>query len=240
MYSRFPHSDRSHLPARDREDLDASVALGTVLISCQVNGRPEKLESLVACLANLPNVKLLDLQRSRGLRAADLALILNALVQPSSVNVSFAEPLEWQSYGELQQQYPSVSFQDVLEQRPCASLSPKDVIFLQCYALHAGRIDVCFTHASVSNRANTGPLSRFMTFFEPSAPYAIMCHSDAFTVGELFGQSHNVANSLVEFQKGGVRRLFEWQVSLQSDGCWATDNVGPASWHDVMLAELDE
>lgn len=224
-------------------------ALAIAEVSCTLNGNSSVAKSLLQCVARLPALRRLDLRCSMNLEARDIGPLLEAATGVQEVDVTWAQRLGWQAYKELQDRFTAVRFVDVLTQSPSPNLKPHEVLFVQCYGLHAGRIDVCFAHASDANRAQTGPLSRFATLFEAPSPYAIMVHSDWFRLnpcevdmfGEVGGASQApVATCIVEFERQSRRRLFCWSLSLQQDGCWATDGVVEASWHDMMLADLEE
>jgi len=223
------------------------VALSLNRLAYQVNGKPHMLESLLKCLSQLSSLHYLDLQRSRELRTEDLQRLLAAAPMLHTVDVTLARPLQLSSYLDLKKQFPSVKFLDVFGQDPSPEFAPEEVVFIQCYALQAGRVDICFNYASESNQASTGPLERFQTFFTSASPYAIMLHCDEFHIGDMVtnimpcrGGMTQMLTCIVEVVKEGHRRLFEWLLSLEKDGRWATDGVREASWHDVMMAELYE
>ena len=70
------------------------------------------------------------------------------------------EPWLLESQGSGQQIFHSLLVQ------PSPSLSPLEVVTAQAYALHCGRVDVCFRFASPLNKLMTGPLERFLRLFE--------------------------------------------------------------------------
>lgn len=125
----------------------------------------------------------LSLCGARGLESAGVGDLIRR--SPSSlqvVDLRFALPLSWPAYEALQRELAlagrHLAFEDTLGIRPNPGLTPQHVAQAQCYALHCGRVDVCFAFASPQNKANTGPLSRFQTFFAPPSPYAVMLHCD--------------------------------------------------------------
>lgn len=217
---------------------EQGAALATEQLQCEVNSST-KLDSLIKCLKRLLCLRRLDFQSSPDLRAEDLGRLIEAVHHLEEVDVTLARPLEWPSYKELLHKFSSIRFVDVLTQCPHPKLTPWEVIFTQCYGLHAGRIDVCFAYASEKNRQATGPLERFTAFFQEPSSYSIMMHSEWFELGDIVGRE-STATCVVEFGKQGHRRLFNWELSCQPDDCWATDSVTEASWHDMMMAELDE
>lgn len=222
---------------------EQGAALAIDQVTCELNGNSNVLESLLKCAKRLPALRRLNFRRSRDLKARDLCRFLEAAAAVQEVDVTLARPLEWQAYKELCDRFSSVRFIDSLTQSPNPDLQAEDVLFTQCYGLHAGRVDVCFAHASPANRAQTGPLSRFTSLFEPPSPYAIMVHSDWFQLGEIECRTEwnrGRADCIVEFEKQGRRRLFQWTLSIGQDSCWGTDGVVEASWHDMMMAQLDE
>eukprot|EP00931_Biecheleriopsis_adriatica_P092259 TRINITY_DN66081_c0_g1_i1.p1 TRINITY_DN66081_c0_g1~~TRINITY_DN66081_c0_g1_i1.p1 ORF type:complete len:265 (+),score=28.04 TRINITY_DN66081_c0_g1_i1:51-845(+) len=225
-----------------------AAALGIVHLCCRVSGDIQQMDALSKCITKLPNLRRLDLQRSLGLRCTLLGYLLEAAqragLHMKEVDVTFARPLHFPEYKDICRCFSAITFFDVLAHRPSPNLAPADVVFIQSYALHAGRIDVCYAFASPGNRANTGPLARFSQLFEPPSPYACMVECSQF---ELKSSGMNLRMSgtdtavlTVEFEKDGQKRLFQWLVSCQREcinsngypsdgnefaGCWMTDSV---------------
>ena len=119
---------------------------------------------------------------------------------------------------------------DALVPRP--ELSPEEVIRIQLEALRHNDerdrgIAVAFRFASPANRANTGPLPRFIQMIE-QGPYALMLAFREASYGavELSGESARQRVTLT-----GTHALVSYwfYLSRQSEepyvGCWMTDAV---------------
>lgn len=115
---------------------------------------------------------------------------------------------------------------------PGPGLSPGDVIRIQLQALRNNDeqdrgIAVAFRFASPANRANTGPLSRFIAMIE-RGPYALMLdfrHADYGPVETVADQ----ARQRVTLTGARTSTTYWFFLSRQSEapcaGCWMTDAV---------------
>lgn len=224
-----------------------------VLEKCGIGGAPEGRApcwaAAAALLKALPNVRRLGLRGAR-LTGEELGALLCAAPAVVECDVSLALPLEWPSYSALRVEpwLSGVRFIDSLGLEPGPALTPREVVSVQAYGLHCRRVDVCFRFASPANRAATGPLERFATFFEGSSRYSVMLGCQSFSVGEqevhiLKGKS---SVSIMFEESGTARQLhFIWQLSRQGpgsvEGCWMTDGVVPleieALWDGSLLDE---
>lgn len=124
--------------------------------------------------------------------------------------------------------------QDALGESPVPrpGLSPGEVIRIQLEALrrndeHDRGIEVAFRFASPANRANTGPLDRFIRMIR-QGPYALMLEYRKVSYGtvEVRGERARQRITLT----GPRARVSYWFVlSRQSEapcaGCWMTDAV---------------
>ena len=115
---------------------------------------------------------------------------------------------------------------------PDPGFSPGDVIRIQLEALRNNDerdrgIAVAFRFASPANRANTGPLSRFITMIE-RGPYALMLdfsHADYGPVETV----HDQARQRVTLTGALASTTYWFFLSRQSEApyvdCWMTDAV---------------
>mmetsp|Transcript_16440 Transcript_16440/g.51456 ORF Transcript_16440/g.51456 Transcript_16440/m.51456 type:complete len:273 (+) Transcript_16440:134-952(+) len=245
----------------------AAAALCTVLDELVLDGPHDSASSSAAAggagrrwkaactfLGQHPRVRRLSLRGAR-LTTEELGSMLAAAPGIAHCDVTFALPLSWPSYLALQRQpeLRHVHFQDALAATPRAGLLPREVVIAQAYGLHAGRVDVCFRFASPSNKAATGPLERFSSFFEGPTRYRAMLGCKSFSVGpevasdSAAGQQSKARVTLqVQFiDQDGLEHLYLWELSLQVDlpvaGCWMTDGVVPINiesmWDGSMLEE---
>ena len=115
---------------------------------------------------------------------------------------------------------------------PNPGLSPGDVIRIQLEALRNNDeqdrgIAVAFRFASPANRANTGPLSRFIAMIE-RGPYALMLDFHHAEYGPIETASHQARQRVT---LTGVRAsiTYWFYLSRQSEApyvdCWMTDAV---------------
>ena len=115
---------------------------------------------------------------------------------------------------------------------PAPALSPGDVIRIQLEALrhndrHNRGIEVAFRFASPANRANTGPLERFVSMIR-NGPYALMLEFRAASYGPV--ESRGVrARQRVTLADAGRSITYWFYLSRQSEepyvDCWMTDAV---------------
>jgi len=115
---------------------------------------------------------------------------------------------------------------------PNPGLSPEDVVRIKLEALRNNDdqnrgIAVAFRFASPANRANTGPLSRFIAMIE-RGPYALMLdfdHADHGPVETVDGR----ARQRVTLTSTRASTTYWFFLSRQSEepyvGCWMTDAV---------------
>ena len=115
---------------------------------------------------------------------------------------------------------------------PNPGLSPGDVIRIQLEALRnndeRGRgIAVAFRFASPANRANTGPLSRFIAMIE-RGPYALMLDFDHADYGPV-ETVDDQARQRVTLTGARASTTYWFFLSRQSEApyvdCWMTDAV---------------
>ena len=115
---------------------------------------------------------------------------------------------------------------------PDPALSPAQVIRIQLEALRHNDerdrgIAVAFRFASPANRANTGPLSRFVAMIE-SGPYALMLSFRDATYGPVETVA-NQARQRVTLTGTRASMTYWFYLSRQSEApyedCWMTDAV---------------
>ncbi|CAJ1407591.1 unnamed protein product [Effrenium voratum] len=172
-----------------------------------------------------------------------------------SWDVRFAMPLPWtcleQWLRQEAQKGDSTRTQvlHTLGAHPSPELTPREVVVAQAYALHCGRIDVCFRFTSHLNRLMTGPLERFARLFDAPSRYAIMVGCERFAVEDT-AKEGAAQCFVVTFwgapQSPGGReksQSYIWQLSCgqMDDGCWSTDSVVPLDidsfWDGSFLEE---
>eukprot|EP00747_Dinoflagellata_sp_TGD_P179463 gnl/TRDRNA2_/TRDRNA2_30298_c0_seq1.p1 gnl/TRDRNA2_/TRDRNA2_30298_c0~~gnl/TRDRNA2_/TRDRNA2_30298_c0_seq1.p1 ORF type:complete len:282 (+),score=30.46 gnl/TRDRNA2_/TRDRNA2_30298_c0_seq1:67-912(+) len=208
-----------------------------------------------------PGVRHLSL-RGAQLTSQQLDILLQAAPALTSCDVTLALPLSWPSYSEIRAQHSAVAFQDTLCLQPHPSLSTRDVVVAQAYALHCGRIDVCFSFASPANAAATGPLARFEQFFKPPSRYGAMLFCETFHVAQeerdtRAGRQQAMLQVTFIEKGSGLEHRYLWNLSLQGAddagscppnsvtsevaGCWMTDGVVPLDieslWDGSLLDE---
>ncbi len=115
---------------------------------------------------------------------------------------------------------------------PAPALSPGEVVRIQLEALrhndrHDRGIEVAFRFASPANRANTGPLARFVSMIR-NGPYALMLGFRAASYGPV--ESKGVrARQRVTLADAGRSVTYWFYLSRQSEepyvDCWMTDAV---------------
>lgn len=123
--------------------------------------------------------------------------------------------------------------------RPSAALKPDDVVRIVIDALadndsphtNAG-IETTFAFASPANKANTGPLERFIRMVK-GEPYGIMVDHTASEFSEVV-YTGNTAYQMVHLTgTDGRSVVFAFRLSKQRDGkfkgMWMTDAVWPVA-----------
>ena len=115
---------------------------------------------------------------------------------------------------------------------PDPALSPGDVIRIQIEALRHNDdqdrgVAVAFRFASPANRANTGPLSRFIAMIK-QGPYALMLDFREAAYGPVETES-NRARQRVTLTGARETMTYWFYLSRQSEApyvdCWMTDAV---------------
>lgn len=115
---------------------------------------------------------------------------------------------------------------------PDPALSPTDVIRIQLEALRNNDeqdrgIAVAFRFASPANRANTGPLARFIPMIK-QGPYALMLNFRAATYGPVETAADR-ARQRVTLTGARESMTYWFYLSRQSESpyvdCWMTDSV---------------
>ena len=115
---------------------------------------------------------------------------------------------------------------------PSPGLSPGEVVRIQLEALrhndpHNRGIEVAFRFASPSNRANTGPLARFVAMIR-SGPYALMLDYREASYGPVESRG-SLARQRVTLADAGTSVSYWFYLSRQSEApyvdCWMTDAV---------------
>ena len=106
---------------------------------------------------------------------------------------------------------------------------------LQANGIDDDGIKVCFSFASPSNRAATGPFERFSNMVKKGYPELVNCkeyavHDAAAPDAPLPGIANPTATFLVSVSTvGGGRHMFTWHLSRQSEdpfvGVWMVDGV---------------
>lgn len=245
---RWSHVSRTWLLAAGLAivDLDISAIACSGVLFAQIDhtrlhrGFPQEFEVLMRQLRRLPSLRRLQLRRAEGMEACALEALLGAAVGVTEVDVVLALPMKWPAYNSVQQRHSRVYFVDTLSLEPSPELSPNDVVVAQAYALHAGRPDICFRFASTGNQAVTGPVDRFRELFSEPSRYAVMNGCSKFELVQPPIVNRSEATCLVLFERWSDAqfRLFQWVLSRQADGCWATDSVLEASSHEMVMNSL--
>ena len=115
---------------------------------------------------------------------------------------------------------------------PDPDLSPAEVVRIQLEALRNNDeqdrgIEVAFRFASPANRANTGPLARFIPMIK-QGPYALMLDFRDATYGPVETVADR-ARQRVTLTGARETMTYWFYLSLQSEppytGCWMTDSV---------------
>ena len=115
---------------------------------------------------------------------------------------------------------------------PVPELSPGDVVRIQLEALRNNDerdrgIEVAFRFASPANRANTGPLPRFIRMIK-QGPYALMLDFRRAAYGTVELRD-NQARQRVTLTGAHARVSYWFHLSRQSEApwadCWMTDAV---------------
>ena len=115
---------------------------------------------------------------------------------------------------------------------PDPDLSPAEVIRIQLEALRHNDeqdrgIEVAFRFASPANRANTGPLARFIPMIK-QGPYALMLDFRDATYGPVETVADR-ARQRVTLTGARETMTYWFYLSRQSEppyvGCWMTDSV---------------
>eukprot|EP00419_Tripos_fusus_P062858 CAMPEP_0172911466 /NCGR_PEP_ID=MMETSP1075-20121228/186583_1 /TAXON_ID=2916 /ORGANISM="Ceratium fusus, Strain PA161109" /LENGTH=268 /DNA_ID=CAMNT_0013769787 /DNA_START=44 /DNA_END=850 /DNA_ORIENTATION=+ len=188
--------------------------------------------------------------RGAKLSVDELSDLLAAAPSIVEVDVTFALPLAWREFSEFRNRC-AFRLYDTLEAKPEARHTPRDVVVAQAYGLHCHRVDVCFRFASPANKARTGPLERFVQFFESPSRFSSMLGCKSFHIDseQLHGR-YDLQRARATFQltfvtKEGQEFFFAWELSRQVEqlyrGCWMTDGVVPmdleAMWDGTMAEE---
>ncbi|CAK9093825.1 Hypothetical protein SCF082_LOCUS44118 [Durusdinium trenchii] len=142
-----------------------------------------------------------------------------------------------------------------LSVQPSPKLTPREVVITQAYALHCGRVDVCFRFASPLNKLMTGPFERFARLFEAPSRYSAMLGCERFFVEEdRLECSRNLRRDLrqtfvVTFwnsespRSSSTSQSYMWELSLSkvdSGECWCTDSVVPIDMESFWDGSLLE
>lgn len=115
---------------------------------------------------------------------------------------------------------------------PSPALSPEDVVRIQLEALRRNDLQnrgiaVAFRFASPANRANTGPLERFVSMIR-NGPYALMLRFRAASYGPVESRGFR-ARQRVTLADAGRSVTYWFYLSRQSEepyiDCWMTDAV---------------
>ncbi len=127
---------------------------------------------------------------------------------------------------------------DVLPQ-PSAELAPGDVVRIVIDALaqnddpfpDAG-IETTFGFASPANRANTGPLDRFVRMVK-AVPYGVMVDHVASDISEVVMVGEDAFVLVILTTRDGTDAAFAFRLSRQTEGryrgMWMTDAVWPVN-----------
>ena len=115
---------------------------------------------------------------------------------------------------------------------PSPELSVKAVVELQLEGLRrnptlpndAG-IRLAFRFASPANKAQTGPVERFIPMVK-SPTYAPLLGFDDASVA-VISDAPEGAHLVVEVRRGDTANMYMWVLSRQSNGAWMTDAVVP-------------
>ncbi|MCA9135151.1 MAG: hypothetical protein KDB00_00290 [Planctomycetales bacterium] len=142
--------------------------------------------------------------------------------------------------------YPSIGDRvptedpDIDPSVPSPRLSPEQVVACQVTAMHQSIADEsllvpCYSLASPSNRAMTGPLHHFWAMCH-SPPYDLLCESDSWQIGKAQIEDSR-ASVIVSVLTHDGPRGFEFQLSRQQSqpvkDCWMTDSVAVLPILDV-------
>ncbi|MEM1023014.1 MAG: DUF4864 domain-containing protein [Myxococcota bacterium] len=97
-------------------------------------------------------------------------------------------------------------------------------------------IRLAFRFASPSNRAQTGPIERFIPMVKAPA-YAPLLGFDSSSV-VVMNAKPSGAHVVVEVRRGSKTQMYMWVLSLQENGCWMTDAVVPVEPEGEEAPEL--
>ena len=137
---------------------------------------------------------------------------------------------------QAQERAPNVTNTSRLPAKPNPSLSPEQVVLIQLNAManndsptkDAG-IALVYKFASLANRAQTGPLSRFKRMIYGG--YKVMLNHTNAQLGTLQREDGHAAVNVFLVASDGKKVGFRFFLSKQSEGnyrgCWMTDAVIP-------------
>ncbi|MEM7407654.1 MAG: DUF4864 domain-containing protein [Pseudomonadota bacterium] len=116
--------------------------------------------------------------------------------------------------------------------QPSPDLSPREVVAIQLEALRHNPaddkgIEVVYRFAAPSNRANTGPLSRFTRMIK-NGPYALMLNFDSVLYDRTVIKGERARLRVVVTsaeRKFGYTFILGRQTSAPYEGCWMTEMV---------------
>lgn len=125
----------------------------------------------------------------------------------------------------------------VPELQPDPEYLPAEVVGIQMRALASNNqpfenagIELTFRFASPTNKAQTGPLSRFTGLFSNTAYQPMLEHS-RLEIGEAEIRNDQARVPVMVETIGGAQVVYLFQLSRQTEGeyrdCWMTDSVAP-------------
>jgi hypothetical protein len=118
---------------------------------------------------------------------------------------------------------------------PDPRYTPDQVVRIQLEALQRNDIETTFEFASPANRAQTGPLERFVQMIEGSL-YSPMIGSLAIEYLPIEMQDENARQRVRLTAETGEKIVYVFYLSKQVgspyDDCWMTDAVLIESWED--------
>lgn len=249
----FSHRCCGALRGTNRQLLVALAERTTELrVAPQCPGvKEEAWHQLVVLLKALPNLRHLDL-RGVGISAEGLSELRRALPRCKSWDLRFCWRLPWQYLESwlCEARGTDRQISHSLTVTPSPDLTPLQVVLVQAYALHSGRIDVCFRFASPLNKLMTGPYERFSRLFDPPSRYSMMLGCDRFQVEEEKGPEHHFRRSFVvtfwnsSSSPRSKTQSYLWQLSrsqMEEGAPWCTDSVVPIDmdsfWDGSFLEE---
>lgn len=131
----------------------------------------------------------------------------------------------------------SALFAFSIDARPSPNMSVEQVVNVQLEALQrnpqladdAG-IRLAFRFASPGNKAQTGPVDRFIPMVK-APTYAPLLGFETSSV-TVMNQDPSAAHLVVEVRRGEAVAMYMWVLSKQDNGCWMTDAVVPVEPED--------